>query len=458
MARKARPWSRSRKYVRRSTHGSRCAGETNGSTSCEAMASPEAGARILKVLISAYACEPEKGSEPGVGWNLGRAMAARHHVWVLTRANNRPAIEAELAEKPVPNLRFLYYDLPSWACWWKRGGRGVQAYYYLWQLGAVKIARSAHTEIDFDVAHHATFVKYWAPAAAAFVGIPFIWGPVGGGESMPRAFFRGLSPRSKIYEWTRLVARWLGEHDPLVRATARRAKIAIATTPETLARLRSFVRCPVVELSQVAITREELFCAAPNNRLRQDKGAMFVSAGNLLGLKGYHLAIRAFARAALPDARYVILGDGPEKRNLEALAKDLGVQRQVEIVGAVPRPMVLERLGRADIFIHPSLHDSGGWATLEAMTAGLPVICLGIGGPAVQVNTEVGRVVAPLEMGQAMDDLSKAMRELATDPELRRKLGEAARRRAASEFTWEKKVDQLTRAYEHILQTGGSAR
>ena len=74
--------------------------------------------RRLRVLMSAYACEPGKGSEPGVGWNLAKAMATRHDVWVVTRANNRPVIESELEEQPVPNLHFLYYDLPRWASWW----------------------------------------------------------------------------------------------------------------------------------------------------------------------------------------------------------------------------------------------------------------------------------------------------------------------------------------------------
>jgi hypothetical protein len=76
------------------------------------------------VLLSAYACEPGKGSEPGIGWNLARHLAEHHEVWVLTRTNNRPAIEAELARNPVPGLHFVYHDLPPWARFWKRGQRG----------------------------------------------------------------------------------------------------------------------------------------------------------------------------------------------------------------------------------------------------------------------------------------------------------------------------------------------
>ncbi len=434
-------------------------GETNTQAPGIAVMTDKDTRKRLRVLMSAYACEPGRGSEPGVGWNLAKAMAERHDVWVLTRANNRGAIEAELEIRPVPNLHFLYYDLPGWTRWWKRHGRGIQAYYYLWQLGAARVARSAQKRLNFDIAHHVTFVKYWAPAAAAFAGIPFVWGPVGGGESMPKSFLRDLCRRSQIYEWARSIARWLGEKDPWVGVTSRRANVTIATTPETSERIHKLSRCSVMQMSEAALISDEFQKSLKKRRARLPHNHVtFVSAGRLLGWKGYHLSIRAFAQADLSNARYVILGEGPEKENLKVLAKELDVQDRVEIVGAVPRPEVLERLGDADVFLHPSLHDSGGWATLEAMASGLPVICLDIGGPAVQVNANVGRKIAAITPDQAVEDLGKAMRELALDPDLRGQLGQAARQHVASKFTWDSKVDKLAQVYEQVLTDVGESR
>jgi hypothetical protein len=82
-------------------------------------------ARRLKVLISAYACEPHKGSEPGVGWNWAKQIAKFAEVWVITRANNREVIEEELKRSPEPNLHFIYVDLPKWMRFWKKKQRGV---------------------------------------------------------------------------------------------------------------------------------------------------------------------------------------------------------------------------------------------------------------------------------------------------------------------------------------------
>ena len=102
----------------------------------------------LRVLISAYACEPGKGSEPGVGWNFSKEMAKHHDLWVLTRLNNREIIENELLENPTEELHFIYHDLPKWTAWWKKGGRGVQLYYYLWQLTAIPKIRKHHKKLD----------------------------------------------------------------------------------------------------------------------------------------------------------------------------------------------------------------------------------------------------------------------------------------------------------------------
>src|SRR6266571_2530702 len=118
----------------------------------------------LKILISAYACEPGEGSEPGVGWNVAVEAARRHEVWVITRANNRRVIEAELARNPIPTLQMVYHDLPRWTRWWKRGARGTRLYYYLWQLALYPVIRRLDRKIRFDVTHHVTFVNYWMPS------------------------------------------------------------------------------------------------------------------------------------------------------------------------------------------------------------------------------------------------------------------------------------------------------
>lgn len=404
----------------------------------------------LKILMSAYACEPDVGSEPGVGWKIAREMSRRHEVWVITRINNGPVIEPELARNPAPGLHFVYYDLPRWARWWKRGQRGVQLYYYLWQVGVYFVARRLCRRVDFDLAQHVTFVKYWSPSFLALLPVPFVWGPVGGGESAPKALRRDVSLRGKAYEALRNAARWLGEHDPFVKLSARRSLLALVTTEETATRVLRLGATDVRLFSQLGASETEL--EQLNRHTTGDRvAARFLSIGRLLHWKGFHLGLCAFARASIPGSEYWIVGDGPEQERLEDLAKRLGIASRVKFWGDLSREEVFRRLGECSALVHPSLHDSGGMVCLEAMGSGRPVICLDLGGPAVQVTEETGFKVPATTPEETVDGLAQAMSTLARDPELGVRMGQVARGRVEEHFTWDNKGKHLDRFYAEVI-------
>ena len=114
-------------------------------------------------------------------------------------------------------------------------------------------------------------------------------------------------------------------------------------------------------------------------------------------------------------------------------------------------------LANSHVLVHPSLHDSGSFACLEAMAAHRPVICLDLGGPAVIVSDECGFKVSADNPAQAVDEMAKVMRRLANDCDLRARMGAAAGRRAAEEFNWEKKIEVFEHLYAEILQSPKTA-
>lgn len=408
------------------------------------------GGRRLRVLVSAYACEPNAGSEPGVGWHMAHALAARHDVWVLTRGNNRAAIEAAGSGAAVgARPRFTYFDLPSWARWLKRRGGGIQVYYYLWQLASARPLRRLASELQVDVVHHLTFGRYWSPSGLAGSGRPFVWGPLGGGESAPTSFRTGMGARGRRYEMLRDGARKIAESDPFVRATARTATVTLASTAETADRLRRLGVDEVRLQTQMGVDSK----SAPEPRvLRGEGGPRFVTLARLLHWKGIHLAVRAFADAGLPTAEYRVVGDGPEAARLRALAESLGVADQVRFMGSVPRHSAMEELAQADALIHPSLHDQAPAAVLEALASGTPVVCLRLGGPALQVDETVGIPVDADDPESTVRGLSLAMRRLAEDDALRQRLGAAALARASADFSWQGVADAVSRAYVHAVR------
>ena len=357
----------------------------------------------------------------------------------------------------------VYYRLPferarHWARGEDRAGLAEQAHYHAWQIGAGWLARRLHRERSFDVVHHVSFMRYWSPSAARTVDAPFLWGPVGGGESAPRAFYPALSRRGRRAERMRDLARAVSVRLPSVRRTARRATLALAATPESAAALRR-TGAQNVETApaSVALGADALRplgalpgpCPGP---------VRFVAVGRLLAWKGTALGLRAFARAqgapGMDGAEFWVVGDGPERGRLERLAEALGVGRRVRFLGRVPRDEALRLLGRAHALVHPSLHDSGGYAVLEALAAGRPVVCLGLGGPGQIVTPEAGVVVPARTPEQAEADLAAALRLLASNPDLRARMGAAGRARVAERFTWEA-VLRDTRA--HYARLAGAA-
>jgi glycosyltransferase involved in cell wall biosynthesis len=417
--------------------------------------------RRLRVLVSAYACEPGKGSEQAVGWNAATALARYHDIWVLTRSNNRERIERELKGGGPDNLNFIYFDLPQRFMRWKHGQLGLQHYYYRWQLGAARVALEAHAKIGFDIVHHVTFAKYWAPSVLWKLAVPLVWGPVGGGDSAPVAFMREVSWRGVVYECQRHIARAIAEHDILVRRTARKSTIALAATEATARRLRKLGARDIRAFSQVGLSTEELEALGRSmamGPLRQGAERVILSLGNLTHLKGHHLGIRAFARAAVSNARYVIVGDGPERERLRALAKRLGVANKVTFLGRVERNRVVGLLSRAEVTVHPSIYESGGLACAESLAAGVPVICLDGSGPAQQVAGDCGFIVSRQSPGQAVADMATAIQRLLSDRQLHQAMSVNARARAVGQLAWANKAAAISDIYEEAILSRGGLR
>ena len=153
--------------------------------------------RIMKILLSAYACEPNKGSEPGVGWNWTEALLQLgHSIHLITRSNNRPSIEGALPRE-TPRLVITYYDLPHWTRMWKRWPGGIYFYYLFWQMGAYRLARELHALQRFDRVQHSTFASFRQPSFMGRLGIPFIFGPVGGGRGDAGSLSKGNPARGE---------------------------------------------------------------------------------------------------------------------------------------------------------------------------------------------------------------------------------------------------------------------
>ncbi|MGC9157426.1 MAG: glycosyltransferase family 4 protein [Terracidiphilus sp.] len=407
----------------------------------------------MRVLLSAYACEPNRGSEPEVGWQRALHMlAVADEVWVLTRANNRTVIEADPRSRAA-GLHFLYYDLPGWALGLKKRGWFLPVYFMLWQWGACRVAARRHREKPFDAVYHVTFASLQHGSWMGRLGIPFVIGPIAGGERAPLRLRRSLPFGGQARELLRDLGIFLQRISPLTRPAFAAAERIYVTTAESLRLVPSRWRSKTTVHLAIATDGN----ARREGTRRPPDEPCFVFAGNLLHLKGVHLAIRALAlaRETVPQATLTLIGDGPAGKWLRTVAIKSGVAAAVSFAGRLPRGQLQEAFGSYTALVFPSLHDTGGMVVLEALAAGLPAICLDLGGPGILVNRSCGVVVptAKANEAQAVAGLARAMIALATISATEwERLSQGAVARA-NELSWA----ELTRSIAGGVRAGRNA-
>jgi glycosyltransferase involved in cell wall biosynthesis len=407
----------------------------------------------VKVLISAFTAHPRGSSEQGVGWNWSAQAARSHDVWVLTNRFHEADIRRELEEHPNPHLHFVFHSVPKEPTIWSAARKFHPVYYpayLLWQATALDHARKLHEEIGFDVTQHLTWASHRFPSLLAWLDAPFIWGPIGGGESAPANLYRSLGARLALGELTRDTSNWLVRVDPTVRHTANRATRILTTSQETAAMLPGEAAqkaeiYPAIGL-RLGDLDKEIERTTPAEHTKE---ARLLFVGRLVAWKGCQFALEALAKlaAAGRKATLTVVGMGPELKHLQARASELGIAEQVDFRGNLPHEQVLQLCLSHDVFVFPSLHDSGGQAVLEAMYLGLPVICLDLGGPALSVG-DTGIRVACHSVEQVVEDLADGIETILGNPALRSEMIGGARDRVIQMYDWDHKAEFIGQLYE----------
>ena len=402
----------------------------------------------MVVLISAYACEPNKGSEPGVGWNWVQQIAKRHQALVITRANNRKSIEDEMLKNPNPNLTFHYVDLPDWASLWKKGQKGVYPYYYIWQFLAYQKAKSLCLRHKVSLVHHITFVIDWVPSFMFLLPIPFIWGPIGSNSDIPAVFFKTMPIKLRIKEYFRsLTKRAFSSFDPFLNSCRLRA------TKIVLINRHSYNKLPKAVVSKTVVVPAIGVEPIPRCESVHKKRTMFtiLSIGDKRNVKGSQTALAAFNAFVRNGGRGIcnIIGNDEAINWLSTQARKLGIEDRVEFERQMPRKEFLKKLYEIDVLLFPSF-EGGGMVVLEAMSRSIPVVCLDYGGPGEMITSDCGFKVAVTQPHKVTRDLAEALRMLSLSSDLRRKMGEAGRRRVSTLFEWDAKGKAITELYGEI--------
>ena len=388
----------------------------------------------IKIFVSAYACEPGLGSEIGVGWHWVLEMSKHFELWVLTRESNRGTIEPWIAEHPeFSGIHFLYFDLPKWARFWKKGLRGVRTYYNIWQMFTNRIVKRTMRDNGIKVFHHLTYGNVLWKVSSYGRKQFFVWGPVGGLETIPAEYCNHYARKSRLIEWVRRATVNALPMNCGFKKRCKRADLMLCKTEITRDLVPAKYHGKTVLFTDVAV---EDFSTLLHSESRSDDKIEFITVGRLDAWRGFDLVIESFARVAKENnnLHLTIVGKGADKARLQGIVERLGLQQQVTFTGKVSMEEYYNRISAADVVVNASLKEGAVTVSFDSMAMGKPLICLDTTGYTRYFSNEYAVVIPRTGREEVVDNLAAAMERM-TDANERISIGEKAKN-AGAQFTW----------------------
>ncbi|MBT1700341.1 glycosyltransferase family 4 protein [Fulvivirgaceae bacterium PWU4] len=406
----------------------------------------------MKLLISAYACIPHRGSEPGVGWNWTLEHARLgHEVWCITTPDGREAIEQELKKHHTLNLHFIYVPSPAWANWLYRFQPFVYFHYLLWQYNAAQVARRADKLVNFDLVLHITLSSFQLGSGFWRLNKPMIFGPVGGGNFAPRAFKKYFGASWLMEVLRRRTSDLLLRFNPDIRKVCRQARLILVANRDTLRMARRYSAGDIRIFLDSGLS-EDFFNGSIQPR-PSGKMLKILWVGRIFARKGLPLVLEALSLVQVPF-HLTILGNGKSGSKVPRWIRQYQLERKVSWLGQVSWEAARQAYLEHDVFLLCSLRDSFGSQFMEAMAYGLPIITLDHQGAGDHIPDECGIKVPVTTPAETVGAVARAVAFMYHNPEKRLAFGRHGYHFARTQ-TWTEKVKKISRLYNTIAGING---
>ncbi|OKL38803.1 glycosyltransferase family 4 protein [Pontibacter flavimaris] len=405
----------------------------------------------MKLLLSAYACEPNRGTELGNGWNwaLNNARLG-HDVWCLTTVEGRESIEKEVERLALPNLHIVFVELPAWVDKLFEYHLGFYPHYMYWQQRAYQKAKELDEKVNFDLVHHVTIGSLQMGTALWRLNKPLIFGPTGGGQEAPRAFKKYFYSSWKTEVMRKIISELLLTFNPNARRAMQHASLVLTTNQDTYDMAQRIGALNPRMFLDTSLP-EDFYPEAYPERIPEET-LKILWVGRLFARKGLPLVLEALSQLR-PDVKYelTILGDGPMHDYVPRWIEEYKLQGKVNWKGQVPWDEVKRAYTSHDLFLFCSLRDSSAAQFLEAMAYGLPIITLDLHGARNLVPDDAGIKVPVSTANETVKAIAAAVEKLYDQPLLRRQMGMNGYKFSKSQ-TWTLKTQHINEFYSKYTQ------
>ena len=404
----------------------------------------------MKILINSYWCAPGLASEPGVAWEYIERLSKTHKIGLITGTEYKSILE----NTKIPNLKIYFiknkFHLMISKLIPYRNITVVLSgiYHYYWQLKAflfVLFSKKIKNE-KYEIFHHLSSFSWRWPPVICLLYKNSIWGPAGGGQDIPRAFLKDFN---FYFRRTRRILQFLSGYDFINNICMHKLKIILCANTDTFLKIKKkhHNKCRIL-LETALDSTAQYSCRELNDRNN------LVYAGSLIPLKGVKYAISAMQTVSKykPDCILHIIGDGREMQNLKMQARDLNLDHNIIFHGRINSAEIKQFYKTADLFIMPSLQETSGNATLEALSWGVPVIGFNNGGTRDIIQDSYnGYLVQVNDMAEAVAAMASAIIRILKNNTLYKTLSQNAIQTIKDKYLWSDKIKILEHIYSSMI-------
>ncbi len=406
---------------------------------------------MLSILINAYACSPNMGSEPGMAWNWCVNLAKHCELHIITEGEFRDNIEKVLPTLPQGKNMHFYYNPVSdeirKMCW-NQGDWRFYKYYKEWQWKTYKIAEEICSQTHIDILHQLNMIGFREPGYLWKIkDIPFVWGPIDAKESFPVAYLKGASLKTQLFiRLKNLITQFQLRYDKRVHQATKKASIIFSASSNSQYALKKYFNIDSPLLNETGCYTQEHLIIDKTKKETFD----LLWVGKLDFRKQLDLAIRTISKTQNKRIKLHIVGGGNNEQ-YKKLAQNMNVLQQCIWHGAISHKEVQRMMQESDLFFFTSVAEGTPHVVLEAIGNNLPVLCFNTCGHGDCVNNKVGIKIELSNPQQSIQEFAQVLNQLESNRNLVKEMSENCKQRQI-ELSWDNKAKQMVELYNSIVQ------
>jgi glycosyltransferase involved in cell wall biosynthesis len=412
----------------------------------------------MKILINAYSCSPNRGSEPGMAWNWIINLSRFCKIFVITEGQWQTEIEKALIDSEYKNnIIFIYNPISTKARKMASNQGDWRFYYYyrIWQKKALLLAKKIINENQIDIIHQLNMIGFREPGYLWKIeNKPFIWGPIGGLKQFPLSYLDGADIKMKLFNLLKNQLNLIQlKHSKRVDKALKRADLLISSIPDSYNAIKKHKGYESVIIPETGCNTTDIERSL--NFENEEFHILWV--GKFDFRKQLFLALKALAATKNKKIILDIYGDGSTEQKLKGkeLAVSLDITNQVIWHGNQSNEQVMNAMREAHLFFFTSVNEDTSTVVLEAISNRLPILCFNACGFGAIVTEDIGVKIQLTNPSQSVIDFSVKLNYLYNNRQILKMMSENCSKRQ-KELSWNIKAEKMHQLYKQLLTSNES--